>query len=210
MRVARDGSVSEIAAFGMKWVERVASFADGKTQLRACAVGKQVHLFDAVGTKLKALNHPSTVTGLVFDARGKRVAASHYNGASLWFVASKSDNPRVLEWKGSHTAIAISPDGDAVVTAMQEKALHGWRLSDGQHMRMSGYPGKTEALSASPAAASGWRVPGRKRSCSGRSAAAGRPARRRWNSPGRTASCARPSPATRSTRRWPPGSRTGW
>jgi WD40 repeat protein len=30
---------------------------------------------------------------------------------------------------------------------MQENALHGWRLADGQHMRMSGYPGKTRALS---------------------------------------------------------------
>ena len=37
----------------------------------------------------------------------------------------------------------MHPDGDAVVTAMQENALHGWRLSDGQHMRMSGYPAKT-------------------------------------------------------------------
>jgi WD40 repeat protein len=146
VRVGRDASVGEIAAFGTKWVEHVASFADGRTQLRACAVAKQVHLFDAAGTRLKTLTHPSTVTGLAFDARGKRVAASHYNGASLWFVASKSDNPRVLEWKGSHTAIAISPDGDSVVTAMQEKALHGWRLSDGQHMRMSGYPGKTQTL----------------------------------------------------------------
>jgi WD40 repeat protein len=65
----------------------------------------------------------------------------------VWFVGSKSETPRRLEWKGSHTGIAISPDGDAVVTAMQENALHGWRLSDGQHMRMSGYPGKTRALS---------------------------------------------------------------
>ena len=30
---------------------------------------------------------------------------------------------------------------------MQENALHGWRLSDGQHMRMSGYPSKTHILS---------------------------------------------------------------
>jgi WD40 repeat protein len=96
---------------------------------------------------LKTLEHPSSVTGLCFDAKGKRVGASHYNGASLWFVGAKTDNARKLEWKGSHTAIVISPDGDAVVTAMQENALHGWRLSDGQHMRMSGYPGKTRALS---------------------------------------------------------------
>ncbi len=115
--------------------------------LLACAVGKSIHLFDQTGEKLKELPHPSTVTGLAFDGRGKRVAASHYNGATLWFVAAKVDSPRKLEWKGSHTAIAIHPDGDAVVTAMQENALHGWRLSDSQHMRMSGYPAKTEALS---------------------------------------------------------------
>ena len=136
----------DVAAFGMKWVEHVAAFADGKTGLLACAVGKHVHLFDRAGQKLKTLEHPSSVTGLVFDAKGKRVAASHYNGASVWFVASKTDNPRKLDWKGSHTGIAISPDGECVVTAMQENALHGWRLSDGQHMRMTGYPAKTRSM----------------------------------------------------------------
>ena len=99
-----------------------------------------MHLFDGGGQKLKEFVHPSAVTGLAFDAKGKRIGASHYNGATLRFVAAKTDTPRVLEWKGSHTGLAIHPDGDAVVTAMQENALHGWRLSDGQHMRMSGYP----------------------------------------------------------------------
>lgn len=144
--IAADGSQSEIARFGMKWVEHVASFADGKAGLHACAVGRQIHLFDGAGHKLKSLTHPSSVTGMVFDARGKRIAAAHYNGASLWFVASKTDNPRLVEWKGSHTGIAMHPDGDVVVTAMQENALHGWRLTDGQHMRMTGYPAKTAAL----------------------------------------------------------------
>ncbi|MCW3477906.1 WD40 repeat domain-containing protein [Limobrevibacterium gyesilva] len=146
-RIGADGGVSDIASFGMKWVEHVASFTDGKARLVGCGVGKHVHLFDGKDDRLKTLEHPSTVTGIAFDAKGKRVAASHYNGASVWFVASKTDNPRKLEWKGSHTGIAISPDGDAVVTAMQENALHGWRLSDGQHMRMSGYPSKTRAMS---------------------------------------------------------------
>ena len=144
-RVGED--VADLARFGMKWVEHVAGFADAKSRLLACAVGRQVHLFDGEGKKLKTLDHPSSVTGLTFDAKGKRVAASHYNGASLWFVAAKTDSPRKLEWKGSHTGIAISPDGESVVTAMQENALHGWRLTDGQHLRMTGYPGKTRALS---------------------------------------------------------------
>jgi hypothetical protein len=151
VQVGADGAAREIANFGMKWVEQVAAHADAKAAdakagRLACAVGKRVHVFDAAGKQLKTLEHPSTVTGLAFDAKGKRITASHYNGASLWFVASTSDTPRKLEWKGSHTGIAISPDGDCVVTAMQENALHGWRLSDGQHMRMTGYPSKTEAL----------------------------------------------------------------
>jgi WD40 repeat protein len=138
-----------LADFRGKWVEHVASHPGekGKGALIACTVGKAIHLFSGTGEKLKELPHPSTVTGLTFDARGKRIAASHYNGASLWFVNAKEDSPRRLEWKGSHTAIVIHPESDAVVTAMQENALHGWRLSDNQHMRMSGYPAKTEALS---------------------------------------------------------------
>jgi WD40 repeat protein len=149
-RISAAGEISEIAGFGMKWVEQLASHALDKGKgLIAAGVGKVVHLFDETGAKLKEWTHPSTVTGLTFDAKGKRVAASHYNGATLWFVAAKTDTPRRLEWKGSHIAIAFHPEGEAVVTAMQENALHGWRLPDGQHMRMSGYPSKTLSLSFS-------------------------------------------------------------
>jgi WD40 repeat protein len=122
-------------------VEQVAAYGS----LVACAVGKNVHLYDGAA-KLKILEHPSTVTGLAFDAKGKRIAGSHYNGATLWFVGAKVDSPRKLEWKGSHLGIAIHPAGEAVVTSMQENSLHGWRLADGQHMRMSGYPAKTAAM----------------------------------------------------------------
>jgi WD40 repeat protein len=147
-RISADGAISPISRFGLKWVEQVATFAQGKDKgLIAAAVGKVVHLFDQTGQTLKMWSHPSSVTGLAFDAKGKRIGASHYGGASLWFVGAKTDNARKLEWKGSHIGLAIHPDGDAVATAMQENALHGWRLSDGQHMRMSGYPSKTESLS---------------------------------------------------------------
>ena len=145
-RISADGDVRPLFSTGGKWIEQLAVFAEARGGLIACAAGKQAHLFDASGEKLKTLTHPSTVTGLAFDGKGKRLAASHYNGASLWFTQSKTDNPRVLEWKGSHTGVAIHPAADAVVTAMQENALHGWRLADGQHMRMTGYPAKPETL----------------------------------------------------------------
>jgi WD40 repeat protein len=149
-RVTASGEVSNVASFGMKWVEHVATYALDKGKgLIAASAGKLVRLFDQSGHLLKELTHPSTVTGLVFDGKGKRIGASHYNGASLWFVAAKTDTPRKLEWKGSHTGIIIHPEGEAVVTAMQENSLHGWKLPDGQHMRMSGYPSKTASLSFS-------------------------------------------------------------
>jgi WD40 repeat protein len=149
-RITAGGEVTDVAGFGMKWIEQLTSHSLDKGKgLIAAGVGKAVHLFDETGKKLKEWTHPSTVTGLTFDTRGKRLAASHYNGATLWFVAAKTDTPRRLEWKGSHIAIAIHPEGEAVVTAMQENSLHGWRLPDGQHMRMSGYPSKTTSMSFS-------------------------------------------------------------
>jgi len=144
VHIAPEGEASELAGFGaMKWVENLAAHPAG---VRLAAVGRAVHVLDGKGDRLKSLMHPSTVTGVALDAKGKRIVASHYNGASLWYVAAKEDKPRLLEWKGSHIGIAIHPEGTHVVTAMQEAALHGWRLEDGQHMRMSGYPGKTRSM----------------------------------------------------------------
>jgi WD40 repeat protein len=145
-RIAAHGDTATVFSTGGKWIEQLCVFAEPRGGLIACSAGKQAHLIDAVGNRVKALSHPSTVTGLAFDARGKRLAASHYNGASLWFTGSKSDNPRILEWKGSHVGVAIHPAAEAVVTAMQENALHGWRLADSQHMRMTGYPAKPLSL----------------------------------------------------------------
>jgi WD40 repeat protein len=139
-------AVTTIASFGMKWVDHVASVPDRKVPLRAAAVGRNINLLDATGAIVRTLAHPSTVSGMAFDAKARRIAASHYNGASLWFVRSENAKPQVLEWKGSHIGVALHPDLDAITTAMQENALHGWKLPDGQHMRMSGYPSKPESL----------------------------------------------------------------
>jgi WD40 repeat protein len=145
-RIGAGGELTDIAEFGMKWVDNVASFTDRKTALLACTVGKTVFLHDGAGKEIRRFSHPSTVTGIAFDAKGKRIAAAHYNGASVWFTGSKAEKPQSLEWKGSHTGIAVHPDFAAVVTTMQENALHGWKMPDGQHMRMSGYPAKCESL----------------------------------------------------------------
>jgi WD40 repeat protein len=55
--------------------------------------------------------------------------------------------PEVLEWAGSHLGVVFSPDNKFLVTAMHEPALHGWRLADTKHMRMTGYPGRVRSMS---------------------------------------------------------------
>jgi hypothetical protein len=95
MRVPPEGEAVQLADFKGKWVDHVAAHEAG---VRAAGVGKALHVFDAAGAALKTLLHPSSVGGITFDAKGKRVAASHYNGASLWFVGAKEDKPAC--WSG--------------------------------------------------------------------------------------------------------------
>jgi WD40 repeat protein len=95
----------------------------------------------------RRLEVPSTVGGLAFAPKGVRLAIAHYNGVTLWFPNAAQATPERLEWKGSHVAVGFSPDGRFLVTAMQEPTLHGWRLVDGKHMRMSGYSAKVRSMS---------------------------------------------------------------
>ncbi len=126
-----------------KWIEQVLAVPDGGV---VAAAGKQVILFDATGQEKHRWSHDSAVTGLALDPKGKRLAASHYNGVSLWWLNNPAGARTVLEWKGSHTAVSWSPDGKFIVTAMQEMALHGWRVADKGNMRMAGYPTKTKSM----------------------------------------------------------------
>ena len=94
----------------------------------------------------KSFEVPSTVGGLAFAPKGLRLAIAHYNGVTLWFP-NMAANAEVLEWAGSHLGVIFSPDNKFLVTAMHEPALHGWRLADNRHMRMSGYPGRVRSMS---------------------------------------------------------------
>ncbi|MDF7674221.1 WD40 repeat domain-containing protein [Acetobacteraceae bacterium ESL0709] len=143
LKIRPDGSHEELYK-GKGWIETLESTPGHY----AFSIRKDVMLRDAEGKgEFKTLEHPSTVTGLAFDAKGLKIAASHYNGVSLWFVKAKESTPRSYEWKGSHIHVAVHPEGEAIVTAMQENELHGWRLSDGHNMRMSGYPRQVHSMS---------------------------------------------------------------
>ncbi len=140
------GDTKELAADEKKrWIDQVALGSDGAV---AFSTGKIANVITAKGER-RNFEAPSTVAGLVFAPKGFRLAIAHYNGVSFWFP-NAAIKPEFFEWKGSHLAVTISPDGRFLITAMQEPMLHGWRIADSKHMRMSGYSARVRSLSWTP------------------------------------------------------------
>jgi WD40 repeat protein len=125
-----------------RWIDNVALHPDGAV---AWSAGKTAFVRSGANPE-KSLELPSTVGGLAFAPRGLRLAVAHYNGVTLWFP-NMAATPEFLPWAGSHLAVTFSPDNKFLVTAMHEPALHGWRLADNRHMRMTGYPGRVRSIS---------------------------------------------------------------
>ncbi len=155
---AADGAAELVAERPRKWIDLIATgpsgavaFASGRTAWVRLGDGRE-----------REFAHERAVGGLAFAPKGTRLAVSRYDGATLWW-AGTAGAPVELSWKGAHLGVSFSPDGKYLVTAMQENALHGWRLSDGQDMRMTGYPAKVKSFS--------WSVKGRYLATSGATAA---------------------------------------
>ena len=137
---AQGGATTLAADARRRWIDNVALHPDGAV---AWSAGKTA--FVRKGEE-KSFDVPSTVGGLAFAPKGMRLAIAHYNGVTLWFP-NMAGSAQFLEWAGSHLAVQFSPDNKFLVTAMHEPAMHGWRLADNKHMRMSGYPGRVRAMS---------------------------------------------------------------
>ena len=125
-----------------RWIDNVALHPEGAV---AWSAGKTAFVRSGKGEE-KSFDAPTTVGGLAFAPKGLRLAVAHYNGVTLWFP-NMAAKPEYLEWAGSHLAVSFSPDNKFLVTAMHEPAMHGWRLADNRHMRMSGYPGRVRSMS---------------------------------------------------------------
>jgi WD40 repeat protein len=121
-----------------RWIEALA--VSQESGLIAAAGGKTVVVLDAANPDFRReFAHPASVAGVAFDPKGRRLASATYGGVALWYARIAEQKPAMLRCAGSHLAVQFSPDGKFVVSAMQEPAMHGWRLSDGKDMAMSGY-----------------------------------------------------------------------
>jgi WD40 repeat protein len=145
VRTSADGASLTLLEAPGRQIDVVA--VSGVSGLRAAAFGKDIRLIDRTGlVRGRTAEHRSTVTGLAFNPKGKRLAASHYGGVTLWWTGTLGQLPNRLDWQGSHIGVSWSPDGSTVMTAMQEATLHGWRLADRQHFEMTGYAAKIRSM----------------------------------------------------------------
>jgi len=138
-----DGGVETLAEL-RKWVDHaVSSPASGAI---VAVAGKQAIVFNG-GSETHRFEAPSTIGGLALDAKGRRLAMSHYGGVTLRYALMADDKGVELKWAGSHLGVTLSPGAEYVISAMQENALHGWRLPEKIDLRMDGYPAKTRSFS---------------------------------------------------------------
>ncbi|WP_417672195.1 WD40 repeat domain-containing protein [Roseibium sp.] len=157
-KVLPDGSAETLAERPRKWIDLIAC---GPNDAVAFASGRTAWVRLKDGTE-KEFSRERAVGGLAFAPKGMKLAVGRYDGATIWWVNADA-KPQELSWKGAHLETCFSPDGKYLVTAMQENALHGWRLSDMQDMRMTGYPAKVKSWS--------WSLKGRYLATSGANAA---------------------------------------
>ena len=156
-RTTSDLLCKELACHENKWITSVATGPDN-----AYAFAFSHNAWADGGKGLQEFKHERSVEDLAFAPKGMRFAVARYNGVTLHWLGADT-TPTYLTWKGAHFAVTFSPDGRYVISSMQENALHGWRLSDEQHLRMSGYPAKVKSWS--------WSVKGKWLATSGAPAA---------------------------------------
>lgn len=139
-----DGASERLCTAPGKWIDHVAIAPWGGL---AWAYEMNVEIAHADEKLSTVINLPSSCGGLAFAPKKKRLAIAHYGGATIVPFPDNASQVEQLDWKGSHIAVAWSPDARYLITAMQEQALHVWRLSDKGDLHMAGYPSKPRSLS---------------------------------------------------------------
>ena len=136
----------EVASVPGRWIDAIAASADSK--LIAFSAGRDLHVRDTADPAFaRVFAHEKSVADVAFDPKGRRLAVATYGGVALWYARIEGQKPTFMKWAGSHVALAWSPDGKFLISAMQENQLHGWRVADEKNMRMGGYPSKVKSLS---------------------------------------------------------------
>jgi WD40 repeat protein len=142
---SRTSGAETVADLKGKWIDALDVSAE--SGLIAFAAGRDLHVRDVKDPAFaRTFKHERSVAGVAFDPKGRRIAVASYGGVQLWYARIAEQKPQMLKWAGSHIGVTFSPDGRFLMSAMQENALHGWRLADGKDLKMGGYPAKPKSF----------------------------------------------------------------
>jgi len=131
---------------GRGWSEHVAWSPDGR--LVAIANGRLARVYTLTGTLLADCGpHPVTVAAMAWSSRGW-LATAAYGGVWLW--RPEMGEQRSYAWKGAPIGLAWSADGSHLAAAMQDSAVHVWRIADHRDWDLHGFPDKVRALAWEP------------------------------------------------------------
>jgi WD40 repeat protein len=144
LRIAADGSASELINQKGRWVEHLAQHR--ATAAIAATIGKDAYVVRD-GEVREFGPHQSTIADIDFSKDGSRIACAHYGGVTIWSIGQTTAPPRRFAWAGSHIAMRWSTDGKFIATGTQENDIHVWRMAQATDMRMQGYPAKVKSLS---------------------------------------------------------------
>ncbi|WP_108661257.1 WD40 repeat domain-containing protein [Acuticoccus kandeliae] len=125
------------------WAEHLTATPDRRGF--AVVSGRAVVTGTLDGEAARFADHPSTVSGLAFAPDGRQLAASHYNGVTIWSTKTGA-KVRTLAFKGSHIGVSWSPDARFIVSTTQERELHVWDLATDKDYRLGGYAAKVRSL----------------------------------------------------------------
>src|SRR5690606_41841387 len=79
-----------------QWVDAIAASAD--SGLIAFTSGKTLSVIDARDLHFRRdFTHEHTLSGVAFDPKGRRIAASTYGGVALWFARIEQQKPTVMK-----------------------------------------------------------------------------------------------------------------
>jgi WD40 repeat protein len=135
--IATDGATAPRAQQLSKWIDFIATTPNGS---RAYASGRSVFWLEST----KPLQFPSSVTALVYDRAGQRLAVAHQGAVTL---VSNTAAVTALVAPGLPRTLAFAPDDHYLIAGLQENRLYGWRLSDFGTLEIGGYPGQPRSLS---------------------------------------------------------------
>ncbi|MHC1710986.1 MAG: WD40 repeat domain-containing protein [Solidesulfovibrio sp.] len=143
---APDGQARELAAFPGQWIEHVAASATGA--VLAASLGKRLVLFcgdDLAASLLPEL--PSTVGGLAVSPDGRALAASHYDGVTVYSPPRPDAKGNTFDGPGSNLTLVFSSDGSKMACATQDKSVRVYDMDQAAGYMLEGYPSKVRCLS---------------------------------------------------------------